>query len=173
MTQILHQQCFYGHNDSCQVSFQSVDVNLDFWHPGPLSPFGPGERLKRPGLMGLKMAASGSCYDLKSALMLASPAFVRVKAPHTFSNNALIESIHELRIPIMLSLTEKHCACVRINIAYIAIFFLQLQCYVVEIQTIKRNAQSLTRLEISLNSVKSALQSRENFTSVTIALMIN
>ena len=22
----------YGYNDSCKVSFQSVDVNLDFWH---------------------------------------------------------------------------------------------------------------------------------------------
>ena len=29
-TQILHQECFYGHNDSCEVSFQLVDVNLDF-----------------------------------------------------------------------------------------------------------------------------------------------
>ena len=32
--QILHQECFYGYNDSCKVSFQSVDVNLDFWHLG-------------------------------------------------------------------------------------------------------------------------------------------
>ena len=31
-TQILHQECFYGHNDSCQVLFQLLDVNLDFWH---------------------------------------------------------------------------------------------------------------------------------------------
>ena len=28
--QILHPECFYGYNDSRQVSFQSVDVNLDF-----------------------------------------------------------------------------------------------------------------------------------------------
>ena len=28
--QILHQECFYGCNDSCKVSFQLVDVNLDF-----------------------------------------------------------------------------------------------------------------------------------------------
>ena len=33
-TQSLHQKCFYGHNDSCRVSFQSVDVNLDFWRLG-------------------------------------------------------------------------------------------------------------------------------------------
>ena len=33
-TQILHQELFYGHNDSWQVSFQSVDVNLGFWHLG-------------------------------------------------------------------------------------------------------------------------------------------
>ena len=45
--QILHQECFYGYNDSRKVSFQSVDVNLDFWHLPP--PLGPGERLKRPG----------------------------------------------------------------------------------------------------------------------------
>ena len=55
-TQILHQECFYGYNDSCKVSFQSVDVNLDFWHDVNLDfcpfPPGPGERLKRPGLIG-------------------------------------------------------------------------------------------------------------------------
>ena len=32
--QILRQECFYGYNDSCKVSFQLVDANLDFWHPG-------------------------------------------------------------------------------------------------------------------------------------------
>ena len=31
--QILHEECFYGCNDSRKVSFQSVDVNLDVWHP--------------------------------------------------------------------------------------------------------------------------------------------
>ena len=30
-----------------------VDVNLDFWHLGLWAPPGPGERLKRPGLIGL------------------------------------------------------------------------------------------------------------------------
>ena len=49
-TQILHQECFYGHNDSCKVSFQLVDVNLDFgiWASDPP---GPGERLKSVKLM--------------------------------------------------------------------------------------------------------------------------
>ena len=32
--QILHQECFYGYNESCKVSLQSVDVNLDFWNSG-------------------------------------------------------------------------------------------------------------------------------------------
>ena len=36
-THILHQECFYGYNDSCKVSFQSVDVKLDFLHLGPPS----------------------------------------------------------------------------------------------------------------------------------------
>ena len=31
---ILHQECFHVHNDSCKVSFESVDVNLDFRHLG-------------------------------------------------------------------------------------------------------------------------------------------
>ena len=31
---ILHQECFHVHNDSWKVSFESVDVNLDFWHLG-------------------------------------------------------------------------------------------------------------------------------------------
>ena len=60
--QILHQECFYGYNDSRKVSLQSVDVNLDFWHLGIWAselPFGPGERLKRPGLIGLNMSCSG------------------------------------------------------------------------------------------------------------------
>ena len=30
----VHQECFYGDNDSCKVSIQSVDVNLDFWRLG-------------------------------------------------------------------------------------------------------------------------------------------
>ena len=44
----------YGYNDSCKVSLQSIDVNLDFWHPGHWAPppLGPGKRLKRPGLIG-------------------------------------------------------------------------------------------------------------------------
>ena len=34
--QSLHQEYFYGYNKSFKVSFQSVDVDLDFWHRGPL-----------------------------------------------------------------------------------------------------------------------------------------
>ena len=46
----------YGHNDSCQVSFQSVDVNIDFWHLALwTSPNRPGERMRRPGLTGSKV----------------------------------------------------------------------------------------------------------------------
>ena len=47
-TQILHQASFYGYYESFKISFQSVDYNYDFWPPGP------GERLKRPGLIGLR-----------------------------------------------------------------------------------------------------------------------
>ena len=56
--QILHEECFYGYNDSCKVSFQSVDVNLDFciWAFEPPSPrawrttekAGPRVGLKQP-----------------------------------------------------------------------------------------------------------------------------
>ena len=28
----MHQECFYDLDDSCQVSFQLIGVNLDFWH---------------------------------------------------------------------------------------------------------------------------------------------
>ena len=51
--QILHQECFYGYDDSCKVSFQSVMLTLIFgiWASEP--PLGPGEQLKRPGLIGL------------------------------------------------------------------------------------------------------------------------
>ena len=58
-TQILHQKCFYGHNDSYHVSFQSADVNLDFWRLGHWAIPGPGDRLKRPCLIGL------SCLETK------------------------------------------------------------------------------------------------------------
>ena len=47
--QILHQECFYGYNDSYKVSFQSVDVNLDFGIRAFEPPPGPGERLKLAG----------------------------------------------------------------------------------------------------------------------------
>ena len=30
----LNQECFHVHNDSCKVSFEWVDFNLDFWHLG-------------------------------------------------------------------------------------------------------------------------------------------
>ena len=36
--------------------FSRLDVNLDFWHPPP---HGPGERLKRPGLIGLNPITYG------------------------------------------------------------------------------------------------------------------
>ena len=36
--EFLHQACFHGYIDSCKVSLQSVDGNLDFWHPGLWSP---------------------------------------------------------------------------------------------------------------------------------------
>ena len=51
--QILHEECFYGYNDSCKVSFQPVDVNLDFGIRASEAPLGLGEPLKRPGLIGL------------------------------------------------------------------------------------------------------------------------
>ena len=39
-----------------QSFIQSVNVNLDFWHPClcPPPPPKPGERLKMPGLIGLR-----------------------------------------------------------------------------------------------------------------------
>ena len=57
-TQILHQECFCGHNDSCQASLQSVDVNFDFWYPGlwPPPPPQPCDRLKRPCLIRLNLS---------------------------------------------------------------------------------------------------------------------
>ena len=35
--QVLHQESFYCYNDSWKVSFQSVDVNLDFWKTKKIS----------------------------------------------------------------------------------------------------------------------------------------
>ena len=46
-TQILHQECFYGHNDPCQVSFKLVDVNLDFGIRASEPPTPPAWRMTR------------------------------------------------------------------------------------------------------------------------------
>ena len=40
------RHAFNGFNDSCKISFQSVDGNHDFRNPGLLPPR-PGERVKR------------------------------------------------------------------------------------------------------------------------------
>ena len=49
--------------------------NLDFWHLGPLSlpppppPLDPGERLKRPGLIGLSVAHRPKKDRIKESLL--------------------------------------------------------------------------------------------------------
>ena len=52
---ILHQEYFHVHNDSCIVSYESVDVNLDFWHLGLWAPPQPWKQLKWLGLIGLTL----------------------------------------------------------------------------------------------------------------------
>ena len=83
---MLHQECFYGDNDSCKVSFQSIDVNLDFWRLGLLAPPpGPGERLKRPGLIGLKAVEMLGSSTQKS--FQYKPGFSSVRNfQHNFAN---------------------------------------------------------------------------------------
>ena len=56
---ILHQECLHVHNDSCKVSFESVDVNLDFWHLGLWVPPQPCKQLKWLGLIGLTLFRPG------------------------------------------------------------------------------------------------------------------
>ena len=59
---MLHQECFHVHNDSCKVSFELVDVNLDFWH---LSPF--------PALQTTEMAGFEKPHPILSRGHLAHP----------------------------------------------------------------------------------------------------